>query len=221
MAKTTKKPAATKKKTSVKSAAAAKTKVTPEPTTSEWIRVAQSQVHGTGIYAAKDIPAETRILEYVGEKITKAEAQRRDEARVARQEAGDDGCVYLFEINKRYDLDGDVSWNTARLINHSCNPNCETENVRGHIWISALRDIPAGEELNYDYGFDWENWKDHPCRCGSPDCFGWIVQKDQRKKVLKAIKQEKKAAKQEKKKQKAKAKRKKKGKGKSKGGKKD
>ncbi len=164
----------------------------PAPTTSEWVRVAASPVHGTGIYAAKDIPAETRIIEYVGERITKAESNRRDEARLARQQEGADGCVYLFEVNKRYDLDGDVSWNTARLINHSCEPNCETENVRGHIWITALRDIQAGEELSYDYGFDWENWRDHPCRCGSPKCFGWIVHRDQRKKVARILEREKK-----------------------------
>ncbi len=173
----------------------------PAPTTSEWIEVAASKVHGDGVYAAKDIPAGTRVIEYVGEKITKAESQRRDEVRVARQEKGeDDGCVYLFEVNKRYDLDGAVSWNTARLINHSCEPNCETENVRGHIWISALRDIKAGEELSYDYGFDWENWKDHPCHCGSPKCFGWIVHRDQRKKVKKLLKKEAKKAKEKKKK---------------------
>ena len=174
MAKSTKKPAPTE----------------PAPTTSPWVRKAASAVHGTGLYAARDIPAETRIIEYVGERITKAESIRRDEVRLARQSDGDDGCVYLFEINKRHDLDGAVSWNTARLINHSCEPNCETEKVRGHIWISALRDIPEGEELSYDYGFDWENWKDHPCRCGTPSCFGWIVRRDQRKKVARILKRE-------------------------------
>ncbi|MCC5021869.1 MAG: SET domain-containing protein-lysine N-methyltransferase [Candidatus Synoicihabitans palmerolidicus] len=163
--------------------------------TSPWVRLAASAVHGTGLYATKAIAEGTRVIEYVGEKITKAESDRRDKARQERQEGGEDGCVYLFELNKRYDLDGDVEWNTARLSNHSCAPNCETEHVRGHIWISALRDILEGAELSYDYGFDWENWKDHLCRCGTPSCLGYIVKKDQWKKVKKAIKAEAKEAK--------------------------
>lgn len=160
---------------------------TPAPTTSPWARRADSEVHGYGLYASKDIPKGTRIIEYVGDKITKAESDRRDDARRARQEAGDDGCVYLFTLNKRYDIDGDVEWNTARLINHSCEPNCETEYAKGGIWISALRDIAEGEELNYDYGFDWDNYDEHPCLCGSPTCCGYIVAKDQRWRVRRDI----------------------------------
>ncbi len=160
---------------------------TPAPTTSPWARRADSAVHGYGLYASKDIPKGTRIIEYVGDRITKSESDRRDEVRRARQEEGDDGCVYLFTLNKRYDIDGDVSWNTARLINHSCDPNCETEYAKGGIWISALRDIAKGEELNYDYGFDWDNFDEHPCRCGAPTCCGFIVSKDQRWRVRREI----------------------------------
>ena len=58
-----------------------------------------------------------------------------------------------FELNQRHDIDGDVAWNLARRINHSCGPNCETQNIRGHIWVVACRDIAPGEELTYDYGF--------------------------------------------------------------------
>lgn len=166
-------------------------KKSPQPTTSPWARRANSTVHGYGLYAAKDIPKGTRVIEYVGEKISKAESDRRDEERRARQEAGDDGCVYLFELNERFDIDGDVAWNTARLINHSCDPNCETEYAKGGIWISALRDIAAGEELNYDYGFDWDNWQDHPCRCGAPTCCGYILKKSQRWRVRRALAQAK------------------------------
>lgn len=159
----------------------------PAPTTSPWARRADSAVHGYGLYAAKDIPKGTRVIEYVGEKISKAESDRRDEQRRERQESGDDGCVYLFELNKRYDIDGDVSWNTARLINHSCDPNCETEYADGGIWISAVRNIAEGEELNYDYGFDWENWEEHPCLCGAPTCCGYIIKKSQRWRVRRAL----------------------------------
>lgn len=141
--------------------------------------------------ATKRIPAGTRIIEYVGDKVTKTEANRRDAARVARRSSGSDGCVYLFELNARHDVDGDVPWNTARFINHSCDANCEPQIVRGRIWIIALRDIAAGEELTYDYGFDYEQWRDHPCRCGTPVCVGFIVKKGQRWRVRRVLAAEK------------------------------
>lgn len=166
----------------------------PRPTRSPWVRLKRSSIHGRGLIAVKPIPAGTRVIEYVGEKVTKAEADRRDAARLARQEAGEDGCVYLFELNARHDIDGDVSWNTARLINHSCAGNCEPEIARGHIWIVALRDIAEGEELTYDYGFDFENWRDHPCRCGTTACVGYIVRKNQRWRVRRALEAERKRA---------------------------
>lgn len=159
----------------------------PAKTTSEWARVRRSKIHGRGVIASKDIPSGTRIIEYVGERITKAESDRRDEARVARRAKGGDGCVYIFEINKRHDIDGDVTWNTARLINHSCEPNCESEKARGHVWIAARRDIAKGEELTYDYGFDVENWQDHRCLCGSKKCVGYIVAKGQRWRLRKLL----------------------------------
>lgn len=152
----------------------------PAATKSEWAKVRRSAIHGRGIIAARDIPAGTRIIEYVGERITKAESERRDAARLARAARGGDGCVYIFEVNKRHDIDGSVAWNTARLMNHSCDPNCESDKPRGRVWILARRDIAKGEELTYDYGFDVENWEDHPCRCGSPKCVGYIVAKGQR-----------------------------------------
>ena len=156
-------------------------------TTSEWAHVWQSPIHGRGIRASRDIPSGTRIIEYQGERITKAESERRDAARAVREAEGGDGCVYIFEINKRHDLDGHMEWNTARLINHSCEPNCQSEKVRGRIWISARRDIAAGEELSFDYGFDVENWKHHPCRCGSPKCVGYIVAKSHRWRLRKRL----------------------------------
>ena len=70
--------------------------------------------------------------------------------------------------------------NVARLINHSCAPNCRIEVVRGRVWITARRDIPAGAELTFDYGFAFPDWALHPCRCGSPRCPGFIVASAQR-----------------------------------------
>ncbi len=167
----------------------------PAKTTSEWAHVRRSKIHGRGMVATKDIPSGTRIIEYAGERITKVESDRRDEARAARRAAGGDGCVYIFEINKRYDLDGHMSWNTARLINHSCEPNCESTNIRGRIWIVARRDIAKGEELFFDYGFDVENWKDHPCLCGSKRCVGYIVAKSHRWRLKKRLRKARRVAK--------------------------
>ena len=154
---------------------------------SKWVRHGRSTIHGRGLYARCAIPKDTRVIEYVGERITKAESDRRDAERCARRDGGGDGCVYIFELNKRHDLDGDVAWNPSRLINHSCEPNCEPQGIRGKIWIVATRDIAAGEELLYDYGFDYENWRDHPCRCGVEACFGYIVKRSQRWRVRRAI----------------------------------
>ena len=164
-----------------------KTTTRRRATTSPWARVRRSKIHGRGVIASKDIPSGTRIIEYQGERITKAESERRDAARAVREAEGGDGCVYIFEINKRHDLDGHMEWNTARLINHSCEPNCQSEKVSGRSWISARRDIAAGEELSFDYGFDVENWKHHPCRCGSPKCVGYIVAKSHRWRLRKRL----------------------------------
>ena len=151
------------------------------------IRVGRSGLHGYGLFAHDFIPQDTQIIEYVGELITKAEAERREEKRLARLESGGDGCVYVFELNQRHDLDGNVRWNPARRINHSCAPNCETRNLRGRIWIIALRDIAPGEELTYDYGFDYSEWREHRCRCGASGCVGYIVKSGQRWRVRRAL----------------------------------
>jgi SET domain-containing protein len=171
-----------------------KTKVKAASASNRWIRQAGSAIHGRGVYARRAIPAGACIAEYTGERITKAEALRRDEARLARLRRGGDGSVYVFELNKRHDIDGRRSRNIVRFINHSCAPNCETAVVRGHVWISALRDIAGGEELTYDYGFPYGEWRNHPCRCGAPGCVGFIVNKAQRWRVRRVLREEKRKA---------------------------
>jgi len=151
------------------------------------LRLGRSGVHGHGIFARDFIPQDGRVIEYTGERITKREAERREEARLARKAAGGDGCVYVFEVTSRHDIDGDVPWNPARHINHSCEPNCEAQHGRGRIWIVALRDIAPGEELTYDYGFDYGEAWDHPCRCGSKRCAGYIVNSGQRWRVRRVL----------------------------------
>ena len=147
---------------------------------SAWIIHGQSAIHGRGVYARTTIPDGTRVIEYTGERITKPEALRREAQRLARQRNGGDDSVYIFSLNRRHDLDGRTRRNVARLINHSCAPNCRAETIRGRIWIIARREIPAGEELTFDYGFSFAEWRRHPCRCGGPRCPGFIVGSGQR-----------------------------------------
>lgn len=159
------------------------TQLPPNP----WILCRDSAIHGTGVYAAQLVPAETHIIEYTGERITKAEARRREAERLERQRRGEDSCVYIFDLNAHVDLDGRCSDNLARLINHSCAPNCRAENIDGRIWIIAEHDIPAGEELTFDYGFPFREWRLHPCRCGAPRCPGFIVNQYQRHRVRRIV----------------------------------
>ena len=124
-----------------------------------------SAIHGVGGFAKADIAAGTRVIEYTGEKITKAESLRRCES----------NNEYIFSLDDAHDLDGNVPWNPARFLNHSCDPNCEAELDSGHIWIVARRGIRAGEEITFNYGYDLDDYREHPCRCGAADCAGYIV----------------------------------------------
>jgi len=140
-------------------------------TTSPYISVKNSKIHNNGVFAKKDIAEGTRVIEYVGEKITHKEAIRRAEVELIRAKNDKSyGAVYLFELNKRQDVDGNVPYNTARLINHSCDPNCETDIIRGRIWVIAIRDIKETEELTYNYGYNFDDYEDHLCECGTKIC---------------------------------------------------
>ena len=79
-------------------------------------------------------------------------------------------------MDSKYDIDGSFEYNKARYINHSCNPNCEVDIVEGKIWISSIKKILKGQELSYDYGyeFDKDDYKDHICKCGEKKCIGYI-----------------------------------------------
>ena len=90
----------------------------------------------------------------------------------------------IFNINKRFDLDGDYKFNTARLINHSCDPNCEVFGEGMKIWIFAMKNIKKNEELSYDYGFSFdEDYRNFPCRCKSNKCVGYIIRQGSRWRV--------------------------------------
>ncbi|HLC33231.1 MAG TPA: SET domain-containing protein-lysine N-methyltransferase [Candidatus Nanoarchaeia archaeon] len=153
-------------------------------TKSPLILVKESGVHGKGIFAVKPIPKGTRIIEYVGEKVTKGEGTRREKLQEKQARKGE-GTIYVFELDERWDIDGSVSWNTARYINHSCEPNCEIFFENGGIWIAALRDIDSGEELSYDYGFDLDDFHKYPCKCGKKKCVGYMVAQEHWKELKK------------------------------------
>ncbi len=150
-----------------------------KPTRSKWAEVRGSDVHGRGMFATKAIPEGAEIIEYHGERIDKEESNRRGNALFDEAQETGGAQVYLFTLDETWDLDGNVEWNTARLINHSCDPNCEAQiddDLR--IWIVALREIAEGDELTFNYGFDTDDYESHPCRCGSERCVGYIVGED-------------------------------------------
>ena len=154
-------------------------------------KVKKSPIHGTGVFATKDIKKNTRIIEYIGEKVTRSEGNRRSEKRLkAFLHSKTDGSVYIFELNSRYDIDGNFEYNKARYINHSCKPNCEVDIVDNHIWISSIKSIRKGDELSYDYGFEFDkdDYKDHICKCGNKDCIGYIISSNDWPKFLRHIK---------------------------------
>lgn len=146
-----------------------------------WVaRRGRSRIHGRGVYARVAIPAGYVVVEYRGERITKAESARRENARRERLRRGGDGSTYVFRLNQRHDLDGRRHGNISRFINHSCAPNCRAHKERGRIWIIAIRDIKRGEEITFDYGFPFRKSALHPCHCGCAQCPGYIVAAGQR-----------------------------------------
>jgi len=147
-------------------------------------RVKKSNIdrNGRGLYATKDIKAGTRIIDYVGKIITKKQTEESEKFDNSKP-------IYLFDLNSRYDLDGNVSWNTARLINHSCLNNCDYEGKGLKLWVNANRDIKMGEELTCNYGFSYDSdYKQFPCKCGSKNCVGYIVRESSRWRINKKVK---------------------------------
>ena len=146
-------------------------------------KVKKSNIDKRGLYASKNIKSGTKIIEYIGKLISKKETETN-----TKFDNGKD--IYLFNLNNKYDLDGDYSWNTARLINHSCNPNCEVEGKGIKLWITAIEDIKKGEELSYDYGFSYskEDLNNFICKCRSKNCCGYIVREESRWRINKKFK---------------------------------
>jgi uncharacterized protein len=144
-------------------------------------RIKKSNIdkRGRGLYASRNIKEGERIIDYVGKIITKKQTEKSNKFDNTKP-------IYLFNLNKKYDLDGDVSWNTARLINHSCSNNCDYNGVGLKLWVIAIKDIKKGEELTCDYGFGYdEDYKQFPCKCRSKNCCGYIVRAESRWRINK------------------------------------
>ncbi len=148
------------------------------------IATRKSTIHGNGMFAVAPIKKGERLIEYKGE--------RRTHAQVDRDSGGDveSGHTFLFTLNDKYVIDGTRGGNSARWINHSCDPNCEAlieehdgpDRRKDKVVIEALRNIKPGEELTYNYGITLAERhtprlkKIWACRCGSSKCTGTILQ---------------------------------------------
>ena len=146
------------------------------PFRSRRVQTRRSSVHGKGVFALQDIAEGETLFEYVGEVITWAEAERRHPHNPA-----DPNHTFYFHIDENHVIDGLYGGNSSRWINHSCEPNCEADEQDGRVFIKALRPIPAGEEINYDYGLmiDARYTKalkaEYPCWCGAKKCRGTLL----------------------------------------------
>ena len=138
--------------------------------------VRRSGVHGKGVFAAQPLRAGERLLEYKGQRISWKEAVRRHP-----HNPDEPNHTFYFALEDGRVIDGNVDGNSARWINHSCAPNCEAEEIDGRVFIQALRDISADEELFYDYGLVIDERqtkklkKEYACRCGARKCRGTML----------------------------------------------
>ncbi len=156
------------------------------------IQVRRSGVHGKGVFALQDLAEGETLIEYVGEVISWDEAQDRHP-----HDPKDPNHTFYFHVNEDRVIDALFGGNSSRWINHSCNPNCEADEDNDRIFIKAIRNIKAGEELNYDYGliidepYTKKLKAEYPCWCGSANCRGTLLSPKERKDTPKTPKQKK------------------------------
>jgi len=155
-----------------------------------YVEVKNSGIHRNGVFAIKDIPKGTKVMEYTGIKVSKEESEmiQGQTHGMHMKDPKNHAGTYIFELDDKWDLDGDIPNNDAKFINHSCDPNCETEIVGEKIVIESIKDIKKDEEITYNYGFEIDEkkphlFKEHPCRCGSLNCAGYILAEDEWPKI--------------------------------------
>jgi SET domain-containing protein len=139
--------------------------------------VRHSAVHGFGVFAARRIRKGTTVIEYLGDRVSHAQADARYEGKDPN-----DNHTFLFTVNAKTVIDAGVNGNEARYINHGCDPNCESTTVNKRVFIVAIRTIQPGEELSYDYQIQRDS-DDAPnidevyaCRCGALKCRGSMLE---------------------------------------------
>ena len=153
-----------------------KTAQTPALGSNRRIQTRRSGVHGKGVFALQDIAEGETIIKYVGQIITWAEAQDRHP-----HDPSDPNHTFYFHIDEKHVIDALYGGNSSRWINHSCDANCEADENDGRVFIKALRNIKAGEELNYDYGLIIDERytpklkAEYPCWCGTQKCRGTLL----------------------------------------------
>ncbi len=150
------------------------------------IIVRNSPIHGRGVFAARNIAADTFLIEYEGERISEKKAAKRHGL-----DPENPYHTFFFSLENGKLIDGGVDGSDARWINHACEPNCEAREEKGRVYIYSLRDLQRGEELNYDYGLILDERqtkalkKAYECRCGAPTCRGTMLAKPEKKKKKK------------------------------------
>jgi uncharacterized protein len=171
------------------------------PAAGRRVQKRRSGVHGQGVYAVQPLIEGETLMEYVGEVIDWPEALRRHPHNPA-----DPNHTFYFHIDEDHVIDGNVGGNSSRWINHSCDPNCEADEQDGRVFIKALRDIAAGDELFYDYGLIIDAkytpalLAEYPCWCGAASCRGTLLAPKEDKKKSKKKKAARKDAEKQKKK---------------------
>ena len=153
-------------------------------------------MHGKGVFALQDLAEGETVIEYVGEIISWDEAQDRHP-----HDPNDPNHTFYFHVNEDRVIDALHGGNSSRWINHSCDPNCEADEENDRIFIKAIRNILAGEELSYDYGliidepYTKKLKAEYPCWCGSANCRGTLLSPKERKDTPKIPSQKKAKAK--------------------------
>jgi SET domain-containing protein len=142
--------------------------------------IRSSSIHAAGCYTTRPLKKGVRVCEYEGPRFTKEEADERYKDRFITYlfSCGEDGMV----------IDG---FGTAMFINHSCEPNCETTEDDGRIFVMAVRDIAAGEELTYEYNLHDSDEAAGDCHCGAAMCRGTMFSEDEVKRRAKRAKKAK------------------------------
>lgn len=134
----------------------------------------KSGLHGMGLFAARDLAAGEKLIEYRGVRYGKGELP----------DLGEDGITKFLRFSDGTGIDG-TGW--AALANHRCDPNCELAEEEGHdpprAWLYALRDVKKGEELAWDYRLEVashaEAFTDWACACGAEQCRGTMADPEQ------------------------------------------